>query len=255
MDKMLHEVFDNIHASQQLKDNTKQAVLQQSKSKKANIRPLQTSRVAAACIVFLLSAGIGIGAYFVPVSAVHIETEPLATELQVNCFNRIIGISGDQYTQEVLHCRTETAVQTLLDANSADEATADTVITVVGNDGVLQNIRNCTQDADNVHCDHMSKKDASSAAAAGISKAKYNVYLQLLAAGISVTEEQVQQMSMKQLRLLLTEQETAGDCVPDETVTSALHSQHHETTDTSDSCEAATKRHQHANENNGSQHH
>ncbi len=251
MDKMLHEVFDNIHASQQLKDSTKQAVLQQSKSKKANIRPLQTSRVAAACIVFLLCTGIGTGAYFVPVSAVHIETEPFATELQVNCFNRIIGVSGDQYTEEILHCRTETAVETLLTATSADEATADTVITVVGNAGMLQNISNCIQ-AENVHCCHMSRKDASSAATAGISKAKYNVYLQLLAAGIFVTEEQVQQMNMQQLRLLLTEQKNVTDSAQTETETSASHSQHHETTDTSGSCEAATKRHQHANENNGS---
>lgn len=205
MHTKIREAFDGIHASQQLRDSTVQNLLQQTaQSKKPTTAARPLPRRAAVLFAAMLTLCVVISLYFIPVSAVHIETEPYTAMLQINCFNRVISASGAAEGLSLRNCRSEDAVQQLM--QTQPQAAQDTVITVVGNDEVLRSIEDCVQDSDNIHCCQMSRQEASCAAKAGISTGKYNIYLLLLENGIQITEEQVQGMSMKELRTMLPQE-------------------------------------------------
>ena len=239
----IKEAFDQVHASQQLKDSTKE-YLQQKTPQRIRKKPAVFPRLAAACLTFLLLATSVTAVYFVPVSAIHVESAPSDMQLQINCFDRVIAVDGNEHHNELNHMSYEDAMAQLL----TDTQQQETIITVVGNDRLLSDVESCLQNDENVSYCHMNKETAQKAAALGISTAKYSVWLLLTENGVDITAQQAQQMSMKELRSLLSEAQ--GDTEP--TQKTEQQTEHCESA-SDDACNAPQGNH--GNGNHYGQHH
>lgn len=242
----IKEAFDQVHASQQLKDSTKE-FLQQQNLQIVRKKPAVLPRLAAACLTFLLFVSSVTAVYFIPVSAIHVESDPSDMQLKINCFDRVIAVDGNEHHNELNHMSYEDAMAQLL----TDTQQQETIITVVGNDKMLSDVESCLQNDENVSYCHMNKETAQKAAALGISTAKYSVWLSLTENGVDITAQQAQQMSMKELRSLLNE---AQSDTADTTATQATEQQ-------TEHCESASDdacndpQGNHGNGNHYGQHH
>ncbi len=201
MKKTIHNAFDNVHTSQSLKDSTMNFLAQQKTS------PVQKNtavlrQLTAACLTFILLVSGLTTLYFIPVSAIHIDTGPASANLKINCFNRVVAIDGTTKNTDLQHMKYEDAVSCMLDKNDSE----DTVITVVGNEKILAYIEANVSQNENVHCGHLSAHAAKQAERCGMSAAKYELYLTLLQNGIDITPQEAQQIPMKTLRTLLKTQ-------------------------------------------------
>lgn len=201
MEKQIRNAFDNVHTSQSLKDNTMEFLATQ-KPLALKKRPSAFFRLTAACLTFVLFASCLTALYFIPVSAVHIDTDPASAQLKINCFDRVVDIDGDINGANVKHMKYSDAVASMINENNNKE----TVITVIGNEKMLTDIEANVQQNENVHCGHLSEHSAKQAESCGLSAAKYEMYLTLLQNGVAITAEQAQQMTMIELRALLNTQ-------------------------------------------------
>lgn len=214
MHKQLHDAFDNIHTSRQLKADTLASVMSQ-KPVVVKKQPPLALRFAAACLPFVLIASACTALYFIPVTAIRIDTDPASAQLKINCFDRVVGVDGDADNTDVKHMKYTDALSCMLDENEHE----DTVITVVGNERILSDLEENVQHHKNVHCGYLSNQAAQQADSCGMSAAKYELYLILVQNGVDITPQQAQQLPMRELRALCSEDNTATQTTaPDEAV-------------------------------------
>lgn len=87
----IKRAFDQVKASEELKEQTESAVVSKMMFKHKRHR---FSRMVTACICLVLVLGIGGWTYLTPTMAITIDTNP-AIELGVNRFDRVVSISSD----------------------------------------------------------------------------------------------------------------------------------------------------------------
>lgn len=128
MDKNMQNIFDNIHAETQLKENTMhflQDALQTRRKRYYPQQMLQKARMIAAytsAALFLIICGFSYYFYFTPVAYVDVDVNP-SIELTLNRFNRIIKASphNDDGAQilngtDISNSHYDEAIQNLIDA-------------------------------------------------------------------------------------------------------------------------------------------
>ena len=220
MRKEIYSAFDSVHASRELKDRTRVFTARQLARRQAS-RPRSPRRwVAAAAAACLLLAAAGIGGhwlYFTPTAAISIDVNP-SLELEVNRFDRVIGVEGynedgralaalvdvtfqhyDQAVEEILNSETVTALL------ARDEVV---IITVTGSDTaqcrrLLSGVEGETAGQPNVHCHSANHDQVEQAHEHGLSYGKYQAYLELRALDPDLTPEAVADMTMGEIRDLL----------------------------------------------------
>ena len=224
MTEQLKRSLSSVRAEEELKARTRAFLARRTRGYAA--RPaLAPARLAAAaaCLVLLLT-GVGGWACFTPTSTVSVDVNP-SLELRVNRFDRVVSVEG--YNREgqalaealdltFLPC--SSAVEQLLDSEdmapylSRDGAVT---ITVVGSDQgqrerLLAALELTAAQHQGSYCCAYSTEEVESAHHLGLSYGKYGAYLELQALDPTITPEQVQQMSMREIRALM-ERLSSGD--------------------------------------------
>ena len=168
----------------------------------------------------LLAAGVcGGWMFFTPTACISIDVNP-SLELGINRFDRIISVKG--YNEEGRGDRRgagypvyavrggggrgpgERGVCRLFNDDAA------VTFTVAGRDTeqssrILGHVERCTEGHANTYCHAGTAGEMEDAHHAGMSVGKYRAWLALREAGLDLTQEEVQDMTMRQIRDLLEE--------------------------------------------------
>lgn len=217
----IENAFDQIRADEALKARTKRAVLQAAGLQQASrVRRLQPRLAGALCAVCMLGLVLlGRALYFTPTSTISIDINP-SVELDVNRFDRIIGVrsfneDGAEFAAslDVINESYQEAVRSVLDNEYLNERFGDDALlsfAVVQNDGsqgteILGFISECAGNRSNVECYCVNAQDVEQAHSLGLSYGRYRYYQQILAYDHTITPEQLNGMSMREIRALLNE--------------------------------------------------
>jgi len=213
MDDKIKEAFDQVHAENILKDKTKEFILKKTHGYKQawtlNYRHLVS---AFACIVLLLIGGQWL--YFTPTVEISIDINP-SIELSVNRFNRIISfesynddgkklinsldIKFMKYTEAVNQIIESEDIVSLL---SNDEIL---MLVIIGSDSkqseeILSNIQSYTWERNNTYCYYANSEEVETAHEVGLSYGKYRAYLELQRFDSTITVDDIQNMTMREIR-------------------------------------------------------
>lgn len=204
----LQNAFHYVQAEEELKAKTLAAI-----ARKAPLRRFRPLLLAAACFALLLGLSAGLVLFFTPVSTVSVDINP-SLELSVNRFDRVIGVTPYNAEGEALNESTSLlfsdysqAVRRLLAAPEMQaylEKGESLSVFVACDDPqrtsrMLSDLEECTRGS-GAHCHAGSMEHSSEAHSAGLSCGKYAAYLEWRALDPSVTPEQVQEMTMREIR-------------------------------------------------------
>lgn len=222
MDDRLKAAFDEIHAEETLKEQTKAFLAERCRQKRSRMISNRLAPVLA-CLLLLLAGWGGYQFYFTPTSVISIDVNP-SLELGVNRFDRVVSVEGyndeGQVLAESLQVTflpyTEAVEQVLSSQQFSAYLTEDAAVSiaVAGADQaeteeMLTQIQGCTQGWKNTHCYSSSMEEVTSAHEAGLSCGKYRAYLELQALDPEITVEEVASMTMAEIRALI--QTLSGD--------------------------------------------
>lgn len=216
MKDKLKAALDQVQADQALKENTMAFLAQ--KTQGFTDRPKQRAGTvhrlvpAAACLVLAVLGGNWL--YFTPTATISVDINP-SLELRVNRFDKVLSAQGfnedgqalaealdlsfANYTDVVEELLATDQVTTLLSDNAV------LTITVVGGSDsqsarLLSGVETCTAGQENAYCYCAHGEDMEAAHDAGLSYGKYQAFLALQALDPSVTAEEVQGMTMREIR-------------------------------------------------------
>lgn len=234
MTHRIQETFDQIHATQALRDKTKASVARKTRGyRRARFSAHRLLVPMAACLLFVL---IGLGSYWtflMPTSTISIDINP-SLELGINRFDQVVSVKGynddGQALAETLHIRFLSyaeALEQILSSDSIVQALSrDEIMTiaVVGSDDtqsqrLCDGISSCTAEEENTYCYATTPEAVSHAHAQGLSYGKYHALLELQELDPSITAEDIQSMTMRQIRDLLESlspdgaEQATDDCV------------------------------------------
>lgn len=220
MNNRLKETFDNIHAEEDLKRNTRAFLDQKTQGYQRHGRSTFARKSLIPVTVCCLFLFIGLGGghmYFTPASVISIDINP-SMELGVNRFDRVISIEGfnpdgDRLADslDVRFLNYVEALEQILDNDDIEaylSRDAMLSIAVIGSDEarnaqMLSHIESCTSGHENTHCSSADSKGLEGAHASGLSCGKYRAFLELKALDPGITVEKVQGMTMKEIRDLI----------------------------------------------------
>lgn len=216
MDDRIRAAFDAVHAEEALKAKTMQTVTAelQRRRQRARYRARRWIPVAACLLLLLLGAG-SYQLYFQPTAAISIEATP-AVELEVNRLDLVISASGQNEAGtelvshlELCHINYQQALEQILGSDGIradlEEGEEPLSIAVVSSNqarcgALLEAIQVQTAGQRNIYCCGGSQADAQAAQAAGLSLGKYQASAQLRQLDPSLTAEEIQAMSMREIR-------------------------------------------------------
>lgn len=215
MNDRFQKAFDKILAEEKLKNCTKEILAQKIRENQTH-RSFSVRRLAGAmaCLAVLLLGGGGYFVYFIPTAAISVDVNP-SMELAVNRFDRIISVEGYNtdgdalaksldikflnYTDALEKILTDESMYVYM---SQDEIVA---ITVTGadekrNEEILEKVESSTAKQKNVYCYAGNSEKVALAHEAGLSFGKYRAFLELQILDPDVTTEEVQGLTMRQIR-------------------------------------------------------
>ena len=214
----LRDAFDAIHAEEELKANTRAFLARRTAGYRR--RPAVSTRAlmpAMACLLVMLLGWGGHRLYFTPTSTVSIDVNP-SVELYVNRFDRVVGMQGFNDdgdalagSLEVTHMGVEEAVEQVLQSDAITECLArEEVVTivVVGEDErqsghIFSRLEACTAGQKNTYCYCADPQEVAQAHEVGLSYGKYRAFLEARAVHPELTAEDVQGMTMREIRDLI----------------------------------------------------
>lgn len=246
----IKDAFDQIQASNALKESTKQAVLAQltnkatAKQEQTRTNTISTDSLCAhvdgttlhtprkkrshkspsilqrrliplaACLILVLVAAFGgYQVYTTPAAAISIDINP-SLELSVNRFDRVISVEaynedGQQLANsvDVINMDYEDALETILATNTVttllDEGELLSVSLACDDDSLANqmyaNLEACTAQHQNSSCNRVDSNEVEEAHHQGLSFGKYQAYLDAHECDDSLTIEDAQHMTMREL--------------------------------------------------------
>lgn len=226
MEHDIQQAFQQVHAEPQMKENTRQYLKQvrRQRQHRQKAAPLRRAVCAAALCCLALAAVGGYKLYFTATSVISIDINP-SIELDVNRFDRVIAVQGYNDdgqaladTLDILYLEYDQAVDTVLTSPAVTaclEQDEFLSIAVVQSDEaqgqqILEYVSSCTAHTPNSHCYGIQQQQAEDAHSLGLSYGKYLIYQQLLQYGADYTPQQVNDMTMRQLRQILEQLQADG---------------------------------------------
>jgi hypothetical protein len=220
MDSRIRQAFDGVHAPEELKDRTRAFLAEKAGARRTGRRPAARRLIPAlACVLLVLVGLTSWGVYFSPTSAISIDVNP-SVELEINRFDKVIsvvcyGVKEEEQAQWQdlrFHDYRDAVSQLLASGTIAAclEQEEPLSISVVSEDGerqaeILENVRTCAGGQGNIHCYAADSSQVEHAHQAGVSFGKYQAFLYLQELDPSVTAEQVQEMTMAEIRQRIAE--------------------------------------------------
>lgn len=218
MNDRIKGAFDQVHAEEALKRRTLDYVSGQleRRTRTASRAPRRLVPLAA-CLLLLAMGLTGYWAYFTPTAAISIDVNP-SLELEINRFDRVIGVEGynedGQALADSLDVRFMDYAQALDQILASDPIAgllaSDAVLTIaVGGTDVAQcgrllsHVETCARQHENTYCYAANLQEMEEAHALGLSCGKYQLYLEVLALDPTVTPEEIQGMTMREIRALI----------------------------------------------------
>ena len=213
-EQKIRAAFEAIHASEHLKAQTRYFLQEKVYSiRQRRRRMMARLSTAMLCICCLLLGAGGAYAYFTPTAIVSIDINP-SVELGINRFDHVISVQAfnddgaalaEQLT--VRYNSFADALAQILQHESVAGSLAQNAylsIVVVGEDEQQNSqLLNFAQEGTslqlNVHCDLGDTADVKTAHAAGLSCGKYHAGKELMALDATVSAEQLQTMSMREI--------------------------------------------------------
>lgn len=213
MRDQIKDAFDSIEASAQLKEQTYDyLVSRKRKHVKFNFR--KPILVLCSFILFVFVA-FGWNVYQTPVAAISIDINP-SIELEVNCFDRVIAVEGFNEESKAIveqinldHLPYDEAVNKLLENEALKSYLSNdgfVSITVACDkqakgEAMQQRLQRGTSECQfEVLCMSGNTEDVQKAHEAGLSFGKYQAFEQLQALDPTITIEDVQDKTMREIR-------------------------------------------------------
>lgn len=215
LDNRLRSAFDSVHAEEALKTSAGTYV---RKAAEKRCRPTLLRRLqpaaAMACMLLVFFGGYFSRMYLEPVSVISIDINP-SIELGINTFDRVVSVEAfnedgrelaDQlqlrflnYQEAVNRIVSSDKVTTLL--NQEEKL----VIAVVGEDEtrsekLCSSLEGFTESGDGSHCYSVRPEEVEPAHSCGMSYGKYLAYQEALQQDETLTAEDVQDMTMKEIQ-------------------------------------------------------
>lgn len=215
MQEKIKAAFSSIHADPSLRFKTERAIEEKlCRLKKKTHRARRLAPVLA-CLVLCVLGIAGYISYSTPVAAISLDINP-SIELEINRYDRVIAINGynsdgaslAKEVPEIKNMKYTDAVQTILENErivSCLNAGDILEITVSGSsEQSAKTMQECisaetTADPNYIYCS-AGQKEIAAAHALGVSFGKYRLLLQLLETDPGLTMEDVQGLSMRELR-------------------------------------------------------
>ena len=219
MSNRIREAFDDVRAEKELKEHTKEYLRRKVYRRNRTLWTVPVRAAAAAAFLFLIALGGGSWLYLAPTAYISIDINP-SLELGVNRFDRIVSVTGYNEDGKALADSLDLKYMDYSDALEALLAdqdmevylsdNADVVLTVAGksenqSSQILETVESCASSHENVHCHSGDTEEIHHAHNAGLSFGKYQAYLTLKGLDPSVTLEEIQDMTMSQIRELIQE--------------------------------------------------
>lgn len=215
MRDQLKEAFGQVRAEEELKAKTKAFLLQKmGRYTKQKVSLPRRIIPAAACLIVLLLGGSGAWLFWTPTATISIDINP-SIELQVNRFDRIISVTGYNNdgqelaaSLQIQYSGYQEAVERILSDGEITALLSDGAVMTIGVIGsespqskqILTDLKSCTRSQENAYCYYARPEDLEVAHELGLSTGKYRVYLELQALDPYITPEEIQQMTMREIR-------------------------------------------------------
>lgn len=216
MKDKLKTAFDQIHAEEELKDKTRAYLAQKAREyAKPKFSSYAKLLSAAACLLFIFFGSYWM--YFLPTTEISIDINP-SIELGVNRLDRVISVRSYNQDGQVLadsldvqNLNYVTAIQQIMENEHINSLLSKdefmTIAVVSSNDSqgqqILSRIQSCTKGQTNTYCYATSFEEVADAHSLGLSYGKYRAFLSLQALDPSITPEEIQGMSMREIRSLM----------------------------------------------------
>ena len=226
MTDKLHNAFDSISTDDKLKEDTLDFIRRKTEGftivpevepekapQKKRLFPIRRIAALAACLAAVIIGAAGAQAYFTPTSALSIDINP-SIQLDINRFDKVISAQGfNQAGQAILdqtdvkYMSYDEAIDAILSAAEEAgylESSSNVSIAAAGESEqcgrLLTGAEECAgRHSGNVSCYSGTQEDLHCAHDYGMSLGRYNAYLILKELDPSVTPEQVQNMSMREI--------------------------------------------------------
>lgn len=216
MNDKLKKAFDQIHAEEELKQSTMEYIRRNAQAQeKPKTKAYRYLVPALACLVFLI---VGSFFYLTPTANISIDINP-SIELGINRFDRVVSVKSYnddgaelkaqldiknlKYTEAVEQVMENDTIEALL---SKDEILT---IGVIGNnveksEKILFEVETCTRNERNTYCYFANTQEVEGAHELGLSCGKYKAYLELHSLDGSITADDVKNMTMREIRDLIS---------------------------------------------------
>lgn len=211
----LKEIFGQIQAEEELKQSTRDFIEKRTKGYTKGRRTRHYYGIfAAACLCFLFVVFGGHWLYFTPITKISIDINP-SIELNINRFGRVVSADGyNDDGQELLDALNikflnyNDALEQIFSNKKIELLLAgDEVmtITVTGenpaqSEQIFLGVEACTAERKNTYCYYASSKEVAEARKAGLPYGKYRAFLELQKLDPDITVEDVQGMTMREIR-------------------------------------------------------
>ena len=215
MKQMFENTFSSMHASYDLVAKTKSSVMQ--RMEKPQKKSFGLTKLMMGLTIMMVLIGGGYWLYFIPVVTISVDINP-SIELSINRLDRVIDVkaynSDGQTIVDTLDIQYQSytdALNTLMDDPTiASLLSNDGIanITVVGNDSdhclkMVETINTTVQCEGKMQCHHGDQQILQGAHDCGMSYGRYALYQLLLEYYPNLTIEEVNAMSMCQIRDML----------------------------------------------------
>ena len=230
MNERIRHAFGQVRAEPALKRRTLAMLEQRTRGFSRPVRRRSPALTAAAALLTLVLLGAG-GSwwYLTPVSAISIDSAA-SLELSLNRLDRVVAVQGFDEAGcaladelELTHLTYTQALETVLDSAGLDGGQEGLSISVLADSeqksqALLTGVRACAGEQPNVHCSSGDPQLLSQAHGCGLSYGRYQALLLLQQLDSSITAEQVQGLSMHELRswiaALSEDGSSGGDTLP-----------------------------------------
>lgn len=225
MDGKIKAAFGAVHADEALKSRTKAFIARKTNGYAAReiLARRRILAAAAACLALVLFAGAGL--YFTPTAHINIDINP-SLELGINRFDRVISVDALNNDGEALvqslnlnFMGYDEALRRIVDSQSVEAMLSEDeimTVTVVETNtaqsaNILSEVVAYAEEHGNIDCHSASAEEAHEAHELGISCGKYGSFLQLQSLDPSITPEEVQSMTMREIRELISSLSECND--------------------------------------------
>ena len=231
MNDVLKEALDQVQAEPSLKEDTLSFLYEKTNGYRrapaavSHYRPILS---VAACLMLVVCLGLW-RAWFTPVSVISLDINP-SLELELNRFDRVLSVEG--YNEDGENLAETLSVQFLNYQDALEEILSSQVVSdclareellsiaVVDDNtqrqqSLLAGVEACTAAHGQAHCYAADSEALEDAHHAGLSYGKYQAYLELQALDPSITPQQVQNMTIREIQQWISSLSASGTTSPD----------------------------------------